>query len=275
MRIDKTLAPGTPAHGTATQFGTDYYRLQLSGGQNKLNFSGDATVPVIAAQPEAAGPMFWGNAQDSIDTTLTREVDLTGATAPVLTYKAWFDIERWFDWGYVSASTDGGATWTALPGQATSADDPLHTSYGPGYTGESGGGDAPVWVDERINLARYAGQKVLLRFEYITDGETHGQGLAVANLAISGAPSAGDVTGGWKSDGWVRLDQHLAQTYVVQVIEKLKDGSSKVEDVPVDTSGQGRLSFSADTIQQATLAIAGTTEGTTQKPQYTVTLGGP
>ncbi|HEX5448674.1 MAG TPA: hypothetical protein VFW85_01285 [Gaiellaceae bacterium] len=275
MRIDKTLAAGTPAHGSATQFGTDYYRLQLAAGQNVLTFSGDATVPVIAAQSQAAGPMFWGNARDSIDTTLTREVDLTGATAPVLTFKTWFDIERWFDWGYASVSTDGGATWSALQGQATSTDNPLHTAFGPGYTGKSGGGVTPAWADERIDLARYSGQKVLLRFEYITDGETHGQGIAVANLAISGAPSAGDVTSGWKSDGWVRLDHNLDQTYVVRLIEKLKDGSSKVEDVPLDGSGQGRLSFSAADIQQATLAIVGTTEGTTQKPQYTVTLSGP
>lgn len=275
MRIDKTLAPGTPGHGSATQFGTDYYRLQLAAVQNTLSFSGDANVPVIPAQSQPSGPMFWGNARDSIDTTLTREVDLTGATNPVLIYKAWFDIERWFDWGYVSVSTDGGATWTALPGQATSTDNPLHTAYGPGYTGESGGGDAPAWVDERIDLARYAGQKVLLRFEYITDGETHGEGFAVANLAMSGAPSAGDVASGWKSDGWVRLDQDLDQTYVVRLIEKLKDGSSKVEDVPIDASGHGRLSFDPADIQQATLAIAGTTEGTTQKPQYTVVLGGP
>ena len=63
--------------------------------------------------------MIWGNAEDAIDTTLTRPLDLTAATAPVLTFKTWFDIERWYDWGYVCVSTDGGATWEALPGDQT------------------------------------------------------------------------------------------------------------------------------------------------------------
>ena len=77
-------------------------------------------------------PLLWGNAEESIDTKLTREVDLTGATDPVLTFRTWYDIERWYDWGYVSVSTDGGATWTPLAGDHTTTDDPVQAAYGPG-----------------------------------------------------------------------------------------------------------------------------------------------
>ena len=116
----------------------------------------------------------------------------------MLTFKTWYDIERWFDWGYASVSTDGGVSWHALTGTQTSRDDPVKASYGPGYTGKSGGGADAVWVDEQISLARYAGQKVLLRFEFVTDAATYRQGWAIEDVAISGAPNAGDMSDRWQ-----------------------------------------------------------------------------
>jgi hypothetical protein len=276
MAVNETLSPGSPGGGSASQFGTDYYRLDLSGGgEYDLKFSGAASTPVLPVAAPDAGPLIWGNAEDSLDATLTREVDLTGAADPALTFKTWFDTERWFDWGYVSVSTDGGATWKALSGDHTSADDPVKAAYGPGYTGKSGGGADAAWLDERVSLAAYAGQKVILRFEYVTDGVTHGEGWALDDLGLSGAPAAGDLTQGWQSDGWLRLDAPLPQTYIVRVIERLADGSSKVLDVPVAADGSGELRFDASGVRQATLAIAGSTEGTNQPAKYTVSLSTP
>ena len=63
--------------------------------------------------------------------------------APALAFKTWFDIERWYDWGYVSVSTDGGATWQALAGSQTNGEDPAKQAIGPGYSGSSGAGDEP------------------------------------------------------------------------------------------------------------------------------------
>jgi bacillopeptidase F (M6 metalloprotease family) len=56
------------------------------------------------------GAMLWSNTQDDVNTRLTREIDLTDATDPELTFDTWFDIEPWYDWGCVSVSTDGGDT---------------------------------------------------------------------------------------------------------------------------------------------------------------------
>ena len=106
--VTETLAVGSPAGGSADQFGTDYYDVSLDNGDYELNFSGQPKVDVLPTTAPDAGPMIWGNAGDSVDTTLTRTVDLTGANDPVLTFKTWYDIEHWYDWGYVSASTDGG-----------------------------------------------------------------------------------------------------------------------------------------------------------------------
>jgi hypothetical protein len=273
--VTETLAVGSPAGGSADQFGTDYYDVSLDNGDYELQFSGQPKVDVLPTTAPDAGPMIWGNAGDSVDTTLTRTVDLTGATAPALTFKTWYDIEHWYDWGYVSASTDGGKTWQALPGDHTTTDDPAKAAYGPGYTGESGGGDKAAWIDERVSLAKYAGQKIMLRFEYVTDGATHGEGWAIDDVAISGAPAGGNAANGWQSDGWVRIDAPLPQTYVVRLIEQLTSGGTKVVDVPLDGSEQGQLRFSAAGVKTATLAIAGSTEGTNQPAPYKVTLSRP
>ena len=240
-----------------------------------VRFRGQSDVPVLPTLPPDRGSaLLWANAKDSIDTRLTREVDLTGATDAALAFKTWYDIEPWFDWGYVSASTDGGKTWRALTGDHTTAEDPVQTSYGAGYTGVSGDGQTPAWIDERVSLAQYAGKRILLRFEYVTDGSTHGEGWAIDDLNVTGA-NLDDADGsfpGWTSEGWVRIDKPLPQTYIVRVIEKRTNGDAAVVDVPVDARGQSELRFSADGIQEATLAVAGSTEGTNQPAPYHVEL---
>ncbi len=273
--VTETLALGSPAGGSANQFGTDYYDVALDNGDYVLNFSGQPTVDILPTKVPATGPLIWGNAGDSVDTTLTRTIDLTGAADPALTFKTWYDIEHWYDWGYVSASTDGGKTWRALAGNQTTTDDPAKAAYGPGYTGESGGGQKPAWVDERVSLAKFAGQRIMLRFEYVTDGATHGEGWAIAHVAISGAPAAVNAADGWQSAGWVRIDAPLKQTYVVRLIEQLTNGDTKVVDVPLDANERGALRVSAAGIKAATLAIAGSTEGTNQPAPYKLTLSRP
>lgn len=274
INIQNELAAGAATDGQAQQFGTDYYALtNLSSGQYTVRFEGRPQSPVLPTQPPG-GVMLWGNAGDAIDTTLTRAVDLTDATDPVLTFKTWYDIEPWYDWGYVSVSTDGGAIWQALPGDRTTADDPVQAAYGPGYTGKSGGGTEPVWVDERVSLAPFAGKKVLLRFEYVTDGGTHGPGWAVAGVAIDaiGFRDAALNDPGWTSAGWVRIDRDLAQTYTVRLIEEKAGGDVAVVDVPLDAQARGVLTFSMDGVNAVTLAVAGSTEGTTVTAPYNVEL---
>jgi len=278
LRIDSQLAIGTPVEGEAHQFGTDYYTLaDLHQGEYVLRFDGRAQTAALPTQPPGGAAMLWGNAEDSIDTRLTREVDLTAATNPVLTFQTWYDIERWFDWGYVSVSTDGGATWQALAGDQTSAADPVQVALGPGYTGTSGGGAEPAWVGERVSLAAYAGRKVLLRFEYVTDGGTHNEGWAIDDVAVEGTGfrDADLNDPGWRSDGWVRIDRPLPQTYIVRLIEKRAGGETSVLDLRPDAAGHGELRFPAAGIESATVAIAGSTEGTNQTAAYKVELGRP
>jgi hypothetical protein len=278
MSIEYSLDAGDPTDAHAHQFGTDYYSLSsLDGSEYVVAFHGQTQVPVL---PQAAldfGPVLWSNAEDSIDTRLTRDLDLTAAAAPVLTFKTWFDIERWYDWGYVSASADGGATWQALAGVQTTTDDPVRVALGPGYSYKSGGADEAGWVDERISLAAYAGKRIKLRFEYLTDSGSHGEGWAIRDVAIAGTGFRDvDMTdAGWTSEGWLRIDRPLAQTYAVRVIASKANGDAVVLDVPVDATGAGVLRFTSAGLQDAVLAVAGTTIGTNQLAPYRVQLTRP
>lgn len=269
------LAPDRTVSGEAGQFGTAYYDVPPGGGEHQLLFQGARDVPVLPIEPPQ-GAMLWSNAGDAIDSTATREVDLTGTDAPALTFRTWYDIEPWYDWAYVAVSEDGGTTWRALPGEHTSSDDPVGVAYGAGYTGKSGGGDAPSWVEERIDLSAHAGKKVLLRFEYVTDGATHGRGMAVDDVRVEGADLAGGPPdGAWTRQGWVTVDRDLSQEWVVRLLATRAGGEAVALDVPVDATGSGVLRFNADGLQDVAVMVAGATEGTVQRAPYTLLLTRP
>jgi hypothetical protein len=275
IRIDNDLHAGDSVEGKAHQFGTDYYAMPgLDSGGYVLRFHGQTAVPVLPSTALSEGPVIWSNAQDSIDTTLTYEADLTRATNPSLAFKTWFDIERWYDWGYVSVSTDAGATWQALAGTQTSSDDVAKQAFGPGYSGTSGGGEEAAWVDESVPLTPFAGKKILLRFEYVTDGGTHGEGWAIRDVSLADGGARLEL-GASQNDGWVTVEAPLPQTYVVRLIESKTDGGFAVVDVPLDATGTGEVRFSGAGLSDAVVAIAGSTEGTNQLAPYTVALQRP
>ena len=75
--------------------------------------------------------------------------------------------------------------------------------------------------------------------------------------------------------GWITVDRPLPQTYTVRVIEKESDGTVSVLDVPLDASGSGELRFDTAGLDDAVIAVAGTTEGTDQLAPYTIELANP
>ena len=113
-----------------------------------------------------------GGATDNLNTGLTLAVPGTLPAASSLDFKTYYDIETDWDYGYVQVSTDGGATWTNLPGNITTTVDPYGENLGNGITGNSGGD----WVDAHFDLSAYAGQTVRIRLSYVTDGGTFGDG---------------------------------------------------------------------------------------------------
>ena len=176
--VSQSIAAGDSGEGTVRQFGTDYFEIPAGGGLF-FGFQGAKTVSI--GVPEHDGAFWWSGRGDSIDSRLTREIDLRGVGEATLRFDAWYDIESGWDYAYVVASVDGGATWRTLPGTHTTADDPTGASFGHGYTGASDG-----WLAEEIDRAEFTGRQVLIRFEYVTDDSANRTGFAVDNIEVPG-----------------------------------------------------------------------------------------
>ena len=141
---------------------------------------------MLPADAHSGKYAFWSNKGDSSDMTLTRSFDFTAVSAPIeFSYWTWYDLEKGYDYAYLEASTDG-QRWTILNTPSCTSRDTSGNSYGCAYTAKSGGGEAARWINESVDLSRYAGQTVQLRFEYVTDEGLNGEGLLLDDMSIAG-----------------------------------------------------------------------------------------
>jgi immune inhibitor A len=264
---------GNPVTFAAPQWGANY--LQLAGGlatqTATIRFEGQDTVQLVPTNAHGGKFMWWSNRADNSDMRLTRTFDLTGVSSATLNYWAWYYIENLWDYGYVMVSTDDGATWTPLETARTTADNPHHNAYGSGYTGQSGG-----WVEETVDLSAYAGQEIMLRFEYITDDAVNQPGLLIDDVSI---PEIGYADGfesstdDWLAEGWLLTDNVLPQRFLVQVIQTSHPDAPVTRLLGPDDLPQGewRIPVGGDA-GDAIIVVAGLTPITTESADYTLTV---
>ena len=238
-RIDTIDRPGETT-GHLAPYSSRYFDLSKLSGDLFIEFNSDTTTRQVPTQCHSGDRCWWGNRGDAIDTTLTREFDLTALSTATLEFMTWFDIEEDWDYAYVQVSTDGGETWTILEGAHTTEEDPVGNSYGHGYTGSSSG-----WLHERIDLTPFVGSKVLVRFEYITDAAVYENGFVIDDIAISELEFLDDAEndGEWESRGFERIDNVVPVDYVVLVIERRRDGADIVRRMEIDEDRRGGLAI--------------------------------
>ena len=250
------------------QYGTDYVAVECNAPAT-LHFSASQLVQVTPAQPHSGSYSMWSNRSDSTDTTLTRAFDLRSVKKATLDYWAWWQLEVNYDYAYVLASTDGGSSWKFLQTQSTTTDDPTGNNFGTGYNGDSGAGPSAAagatatWVHDQVDLTPYAGQELLLRFEYITDGAVNRPGLMLDDIRIAELDYSEDFEAGaegWTLNGWVRLKNELPQRWLLQVL----DGSTRTVKRIAVNGGAATVPVGGP----VTLAISGLTPFTTEPAQY-------
>jgi immune inhibitor A len=162
--------------------------------------------------PATGSFQYWGGQQDEIDTNMVSTVDLTGKSSATLSFDAWYQIEKDWDFAFVQVSTDDGATWKSLGNTNTSSSAvpeayPTIAPALPGFTGDSNG-----WSKQEFDLTSYAGQKVQLRFRYITDWGTSEKGFYVDNVNVTAdgtsvlVDGAEDATSKFELDGFTKSD---------------------------------------------------------------------
>ena len=273
-RLAATLTGPVEDAGSVHQFAADYIEVELPQGNAVFSFEGESTVSALGNEAHSGRGQWWSGRGDAIDSTLTRTLDLRGLTSATLTFWTWFDIENWYDYGFVEVSTDSGRTWQALPGLHTTDEDPLHQAYGPGYTGISGGAEAPDWVEEHIDLTPFAGRVVLLRFEYVTDGGVSTRGWALDDIAVPELNLLDDAeaSGDWQAEGFQRIEEPLRQRFVLRLIEFGPD--LRVTDIPLDDQNraQVRLTGFGAGLERAVIVVAAATRGTSEVAPYRYSL---
>jgi len=266
-----------PVHetGTVHQYGTDYIELEPHKGRAnytdfRITFQGSFTVPLVPTAPASGRCFWWSNRADNSDMTLTRAFDLRGLSQATLQFQLWYDIEEGWDYAYVEISTDGGQTWDILSGRHTTTYDPNAYSFGPAYTGCSGGSCPPQWVQEEMDLTPYVGQEVLLRFEYVTDDAVNKVGLALDDITIPELGYRDDVEGAsdWQAQGFVRTDNTLPQRFLVQLIEM--GDRTRVRRMKLDDAKRGELTLNSlgTQVERAILVISALAPLTTEEAQY-------
>lgn len=257
------------------QWGAYYYRVggaALSNQALTLSFSGSNEIslqPVSAFSGEYA---YWSNRTNAGDARLTGRFDLTNVNAATLTFQTWYDIEENWDWAYLVVSSDDGLTWDIIRTPRTSNANPFGTNYDYGYTGGTGS-----WVQEQVDLSAYAGQEILIRFEYVTDDATLGNGMLIDDVAIPEIGFFDDFESPsevWNSEGWVRSNNRLPQRYTVHMIQNNLDGSLQVFRLlgPDDgTTGSWALTFPPD-VKDAIFVVSAFAPLTTEQASISLTL---
>lgn len=165
----------------------------------------DKQVSFNVVAPKSGSYAFWSTKGDDINTSMTK----TGVSAGTLTADVWYDIEEDYDYAFLEASTDGGATWTPVANNLsdTSGDQSGFNSSKAGITGVSSG-----WKSLTATLP--AGTNAV-RFRYQTDGGVAGNGFVVDNIAINGTVigSAETENEGWTFSGFKRTTGTEVNSY--------------------------------------------------------------
>ena len=263
-RVTQVISDFSEFTSQIPQYAVEYVELDSFDKSLELQFSATTESDLLPTQLDSRG-CWWGNSGDSINSTLTRPVDLTGLDRATLNYQVWFDLEEDWDYGYLEVSVEGGKRWDILETPNTTAENPIGNSFGMGYTGDSGG-----WIDETVDLTGYVGQRILLRFQYVTDDTVNGSGICIRGVSI---PETGlsDVNEGWTAEGFMLTDNRVKQDYIVQVIQVAED--SQVTLMPLDESNSGSVIIAAPgELNQLVVVIAAMAAKTRQEAPYTLTV---
>jgi hypothetical protein len=274
--------PGVPANGS------DYVRLRDEAGADvgadaieSVDFDGASRLAKLPVQwkvdstpPRGSNKALYSGKGDNLDRAIVQPVRVEDGRLEVDT--AW-STEEGYDYAYVQVSTDGGETFKSVH-----CTDSIHAPLGPGFEGISGGGNKPQFVHERCNLRKYAGERVLLAFRYVTDPGVVFKGYWVDDVTLDGRQiSNGKTLHGWKSVTQIHPVQ--VENWLVRLVA-IDDAGNTVEigEIPLDGDFDGSLSgadldaiigTTADTVA-AIVTYEDSTETVLQTAPYTLTVNG-
>lgn len=182
-----TSTPGGYATGVfdLASFSTDYIKFNDLSWLNFLFFDGDDDTVYGWTFDDYYGE-WWSGAQNLADALLITN-PYTVQADDVLSVPSWYDIEDFWDFGFVQFSTDGGDTWTSMSNEWTTMDhDPsaIQTAVDnlPGITGNTNN----TYRDLQFDLDEFIapGTEVIFGFRYVTDWNTLHAGWYIVGASV-------------------------------------------------------------------------------------------
>ena len=172
-------------------YGSDYIVLNEWNRIGKIRFDGDDTA-TVPWEWIWNGTSWYAGTLNLMDNLMVGEayVDPMDPTLELTTY---WDIEDYWDFGFVQVSTDGGESWVSLANEyTTDVHDPsAHPDIVanlPGLTSWSMFIDPDGWITMEFDLDAYAGETVMIGFRYMTDWGTVYEGWYISEASVSGEP---------------------------------------------------------------------------------------
>ena len=248
-----------------SQYGTDYIQIFCSDDYS-LTFTGSPTVNILPFTAEEGNHFVWSNKADVSDMSMTQEFDFTNVKGAIsINYSMWYDIETDYDYVYLLSSTDG-EVWNMINTPGCSTGNISGNNFGCGYNDVTN-----EWVQETVDISEFAGQKIWLRFEYVTDTAVTGEGFAIDSISIPAVNYTTDFeadNGGWDLQGFVRIQNMIPQSYFVSLVQwteegivvlqkQVAPGESVTFDVQDPSDKNGVI-----------LVVSGATRYTRQKAEY-------
>ncbi|WP_075062765.1 choice-of-anchor J domain-containing protein [Ornatilinea apprima] len=182
LDIGTPAAPNPEAYDKpgAPPWGTDYIWLDVDKKDvQKLIFNG-VEYSMFPTSWTSDGEVLWSGTGDLVDNWAIFEATGGGT----LTFDTLYDLEDYWDFGFVQVSTDGGYTWTSLANEYTTGDYdpnalPKVIENLPGLTSY-----ITAWMPMSYDLSAYAGQDILIAFRLVTDWSTHYDGWYIDNVYV-------------------------------------------------------------------------------------------
>lgn len=255
--------------GYLHQYSTEYIMVDARGGDKlQLRLRQDQDARLIDEDSVEGDYFYYAVTSDDSNSTLTREFDLSDVNRASLELRVWYDLARGREYGFITVSKDGGATWKNLPGIFTKSPEVYRDFYRAGYTGKTAN-----WLQDTISLSAYAPGRILLRFEVNSSYATEYGGMAIDDLRIrtidyhEGFEAPDD---SWVADGWVRVDNRLPNKTWLQVVQDTRDGLRVSRSLMY---GTGDLTVDLlPGVSQALLAVSPIVPRTSLKTEYELEL---
>ena len=251
------------------QYGIDYINITCAG-DHTLTFTGSTAVHMLPVDPNSGLYAFATNLGNESDMTLTREFDFTNVSGPVtLSFNTWYDLEEDYDYLYLEVSEDG-EHWQIITTPSGTGEDPSGNSYGWGYNGKTN-----TWKKEDVDLSQYAGRKVQVRFEYVTDAAVTGEGFLLDDVSVEAANYQSDFEtddGGWTAEGFSRVQNIIPQTFRLSLITRGANGTTTVQAIEISPDQLAEIPLSLQDGEEAVLVVTGTTRYTRKNTAYQIEI---